>query len=155
VPCISWFDDINDTELNDLIPHFERLATVDSVYSILKQSNTPSISNSTFSNKFQPQSVVFSSNLPMNNYEDDLNQQVPIIQTQSVIYQVQPPMIQSTSNSNNKTDDQNSNDHNNTNNNFNYILNENKILLSIDLMMASKQQQLDQEKKLELDKNQS
>lgn len=40
VPCTSWFDDIHDRELLDLIPFFERLAAADSVYSVLKQQPT-------------------------------------------------------------------------------------------------------------------
>lgn len=37
VPVASWFDDMSDTELLDLIPFFERLSKVDSVYTVLKQ----------------------------------------------------------------------------------------------------------------------
>ncbi|KAK2723001.1 carboxy-terminal domain RNA polymerase II polypeptide A small phosphatase 1-like [Artemia franciscana] len=36
VPVASWFDDLNDTELRDLIPFFERLAEVDNVYTVLR-----------------------------------------------------------------------------------------------------------------------
>lgn len=36
VPCQSWFDDMQDTELLDLIPFFESLAQVDNVYSVLR-----------------------------------------------------------------------------------------------------------------------
>lgn len=36
VPVASWFDDMSDTELLDLIPFFERLSKVDNVYSVLK-----------------------------------------------------------------------------------------------------------------------
>ncbi|XP_034429717.1 carboxy-terminal domain RNA polymerase II polypeptide A small phosphatase 1 isoform X2 [Hippoglossus hippoglossus] len=42
VPVVSWFDDMSDTELLDLIPFFERLSTVDDVYDILKQERTSS-----------------------------------------------------------------------------------------------------------------
>ncbi|CDW58891.1 NIF domain containing protein [Trichuris trichiura] len=42
VPVQSWFDDLNDTELLDLLPFLETLAKVDNVYSILKNSNQPS-----------------------------------------------------------------------------------------------------------------
>ncbi|KAK6166576.1 hypothetical protein SNE40_023233 [Patella caerulea] len=38
VPVASWFDDMADSELLDLIPFFEGLARVDSVYSVLKQT---------------------------------------------------------------------------------------------------------------------
>ncbi|XP_061686435.1 carboxy-terminal domain RNA polymerase II polypeptide A small phosphatase 1 [Syngnathoides biaculeatus] len=36
VPVASWFDDMSDTELLDLIPFFERLSKVDNVYTVLK-----------------------------------------------------------------------------------------------------------------------
>lgn len=39
VPCQSWFDDMQDTELSDLIPFFEGLAQVDDVYSVLRSTN--------------------------------------------------------------------------------------------------------------------
>ena len=34
----SWFDDMSDTELLDLIPLFERIATADSTYAVLHSS---------------------------------------------------------------------------------------------------------------------
>uniref|UniRef100_A0A667WIK1 Mitochondrial import inner membrane translocase subunit TIM50 n=1 Tax=Myripristis murdjan TaxID=586833 RepID=A0A667WIK1_9TELE len=42
VPVASWFDDMSDTELLDLIPFFERLSKVDNVYRVLKQQGTTS-----------------------------------------------------------------------------------------------------------------
>lgn len=39
VPVKSWFDDTSDTELHDLIPLFEKLSKVESVYSVLSNSN--------------------------------------------------------------------------------------------------------------------
>lgn len=39
VPVKSWFDDCTDSELLDLIPLFEKLSKVDSVYSVLCNSN--------------------------------------------------------------------------------------------------------------------
>eukprot|EP00063_Salmo_salar_P044538 XP_014019373.1 PREDICTED: uncharacterized protein LOC106581679 isoform X1 [Salmo salar] len=42
VPVASWFDDMADTELLDLIPFFERLSKVDDVYDTLKQQRTAS-----------------------------------------------------------------------------------------------------------------
>lgn len=39
VPVASWFDDMGDTELLDLLPLFETLAQVDDVYSVLRNSN--------------------------------------------------------------------------------------------------------------------
>lgn len=41
VPVKSWFDDASDGELQDLIPLFEKLSKVDSVYSVLCNSNQP------------------------------------------------------------------------------------------------------------------
>jgi len=41
VPVASWFDDTSDTELLYLIPFFERLATVENVYTVLRNSNHP------------------------------------------------------------------------------------------------------------------
>lgn len=38
----SWFDDTCDTELLDLIPLFEKLSKVDSVYTILCSKNSNS-----------------------------------------------------------------------------------------------------------------
>ncbi|XP_052235165.1 CTD small phosphatase-like protein isoform X2 [Dreissena polymorpha] len=40
VPCQSWFDDMQDTELLDLIPFFEGLAKVDDVYSVLRNTSS-------------------------------------------------------------------------------------------------------------------
>jgi RNA polymerase II subunit A small phosphatase-like protein len=39
VPVASWFDDMTDTELSDLIPFFEKLSKVDNVYSVLRNPN--------------------------------------------------------------------------------------------------------------------
>lgn len=129
VPCTSWFDDSHDTELLDLIPYFEKLATCDSVYSVLKQqSNTSSMQNSlnhqmAHGGNYQPQSTIYAQQ--QQSYDE--NQQVPSSQLQSLIYQQQQGQQISSQNNENTT---------------NYSLNENKILLSIDLMMAKKQQQL-------------
>uniref|UniRef100_A0AAV2L6I6 Mitochondrial import inner membrane translocase subunit TIM50 n=1 Tax=Knipowitschia caucasica TaxID=637954 RepID=A0AAV2L6I6_KNICA len=41
VPVASWFDDMSDTELLDLIPFFEKLSKVDNIYTVLKQQSTP------------------------------------------------------------------------------------------------------------------
>lgn len=45
VPVKSWFDDTSDSELLDLIPLFEKLSKVDSVYTILCSNNSNSNSN--------------------------------------------------------------------------------------------------------------
>ncbi|XP_046676216.1 phosphatase Herzog [Homalodisca vitripennis] len=41
VPVASWFDDMTDTEMLDLIPFFEKLSKVDNVYAVLCNSNHP------------------------------------------------------------------------------------------------------------------
>lgn len=41
VPVASWFDDMNDSELMDLIPFFEKLSKMDNVYTVLCNSNHP------------------------------------------------------------------------------------------------------------------
>lgn len=42
VPVASWFDNMADTELLDLLPFFEGLSRVDDVYSVLRQHRTSS-----------------------------------------------------------------------------------------------------------------
>ena len=37
IPVASWFDNMSDTELHDLLPFFEQLSRVDDVYSVLRQ----------------------------------------------------------------------------------------------------------------------
>ncbi|XP_040496590.1 carboxy-terminal domain RNA polymerase II polypeptide A small phosphatase 1 isoform X3 [Ursus maritimus] len=37
VPVASWFDNMSDTELHDLLPFFEQLSRVEDVYSVLRQ----------------------------------------------------------------------------------------------------------------------
>lgn len=41
VPVASWFDDMTDSELLDLIPFFEKLSKMDNVYTVLCNSNHP------------------------------------------------------------------------------------------------------------------
>ena len=41
VPVTSWFDDMSDTELLDLIPFFTELSKIDNVYTILRNANSP------------------------------------------------------------------------------------------------------------------
>ncbi|KAI5639648.1 NLI interacting factor-like phosphatase domain-containing protein [Phthorimaea operculella] len=53
VPVASWFDDMTDSELLDLIPFFEKLSKVDSVYTVLRNSNHPY--NPTQQNNVTPQ----------------------------------------------------------------------------------------------------
>ncbi|XP_038138860.1 dentin sialophosphoprotein-like [Cyprinodon tularosa] len=42
VPVVSWFDDMSDTELLDLIPFFESLSKADDIYDVLKKQRTSS-----------------------------------------------------------------------------------------------------------------
>uniref|UniRef100_A0A914RR96 FCP1 homology domain-containing protein n=1 Tax=Parascaris equorum TaxID=6256 RepID=A0A914RR96_PAREQ len=39
IPVQSWFDDVNDVELLEIIPLLEQLASVESIYSVLRNSN--------------------------------------------------------------------------------------------------------------------
>ncbi|KAL1425456.1 hypothetical protein MTO96_003534 [Rhipicephalus appendiculatus] len=39
VPVGSWFDDMSDTELRDLMPFFDKLSRVEDVYTVLRNSN--------------------------------------------------------------------------------------------------------------------
>ena len=147
VSCTSWFDDMHDRELLDLIPHFERLAASDSVYSILKQSKSSNFNNllnnpltSSNNHNYQQQSLIYAQQQQVNYDESASNQQVPSQQQQShsIIYQQQQ-------HTNNEHCELKETKNASMLNNYNYLLNENKILLSIDLMMATKQQQLQQQ----------
>ncbi|VDN50130.1 unnamed protein product [Dracunculus medinensis] len=39
IPVQSWFDDVNDVELLDILPLLEELASVDNIYSVLRNCN--------------------------------------------------------------------------------------------------------------------
>lgn len=52
VPVASWFDNMGDTELRDLIPFFEKLSRVDNIYTVLRNANH--VSTSPFSNDHEP-----------------------------------------------------------------------------------------------------
>ncbi|CAD6216473.1 GSCOCG00004636001-RA-CDS [Cotesia congregata] len=41
VPVASWFDDMTDSELLDLIPFFEKLSNVENIYTVLCNSKHP------------------------------------------------------------------------------------------------------------------
>lgn len=45
VPVTSWFDDMSDTELRDLIPFFETLGKADNIYNFLHNCNHPHLTN--------------------------------------------------------------------------------------------------------------
>lgn len=44
VPVASWFDNVHDTELRDLIPFFEKLSKVENIYTVLRNANHVSLS---------------------------------------------------------------------------------------------------------------
>ena len=46
MPVASWFDDMNDRELLDLIPFLENISKVDSVYRILNDATNKGGGNS-------------------------------------------------------------------------------------------------------------
>jgi len=169
VACTSWFEDPRDNELIHLIPHFENLAKVDSVYSILKNSNQQHQHHHHFSllqtmnnlpsalfrhsnhNK-QQQQLIKQHHDDMRYDESMHNQQVPSTTTtaynqqQSIIYQQQQQQHVVNNNLSNYSGEIDANNtsavYNRNNPNLNkYILNENKILLSIDMMNANKTQQ--------------
>lgn len=55
VPVASWFEDMNDRELLDLIPFLEQLSKVDGVYRLLKEAfNKSPDQNNSFNKKQQP-----------------------------------------------------------------------------------------------------
>lgn len=47
VPVASWFDNVTDTELRDLIPFFEKLSKVENIYTVLRNANHVSLSPGT------------------------------------------------------------------------------------------------------------
>ena len=63
MPVASWFDDMSDTELQDLIPFLERLSKADSIYTVLegvKQNKLLSQINSSLGRPTQqPQSLPY------------------------------------------------------------------------------------------------
>jgi TFIIF-interacting CTD phosphatase-like protein len=157
VACTSWFDDMHDTELMDLIPHFERLASVDSVYSILKNQNHKH-NHHLHGLHHQQQQLAMHYHLQQqfiqqhqqqhqNDENKNIIQQVaapptPPTSPQSLIYQVQQPLQNNINHNNNNNKDillptppesPSVNKFNNSNTN-------NKAMLSIDLTMANKQQ---------------
>ncbi|XP_063216095.1 carboxy-terminal domain RNA polymerase II polypeptide A small phosphatase 1 isoform X1 [Bacillus rossius redtenbacheri] len=70
VPVASWFDDMTDSELLDLIPFFEKLSKMENVYTVLCNSNHP------YNRNFSPTTVDIiseqqqqqQSNLQVNNH---------------------------------------------------------------------------------------
>lgn len=58
MPVASWFDDMSDTELRDLIPFFDKLSKMDSVYTVLMNTNHPTNSTISQNQIFQSSSQV-------------------------------------------------------------------------------------------------
>ncbi|RWS09972.1 carboxy-terminal domain RNA polymerase II polypeptide A small phosphatase 1-like protein [Dinothrombium tinctorium] len=56
VPVASWFDDMSDTELRDLIPFFEKLSKSDNVHTVLKNANHSLHTSVALQQQHQPQS---------------------------------------------------------------------------------------------------
>lgn len=81
VPVASWFDDMQDSELMDLIPFFEKLSSVESVYSVLCNSNHPYNSTNSPSSQLQ--------HLP-HDEEEERRQQQQQQQQQQMSYQHHP-----------------------------------------------------------------
>jgi len=151
VACQSWFDDAHDTELRDLIPYFERLAHVDSVYTILKQQKLAAAAAAAAAGQHhhhQHQSLShliaaacggsFVTSLANDSSANEADSVVPGSSQppspNAVIYQMQAPPTSPPPVANLQSTPS-------TINNLNYLINENKMLLSIDMMMAKQQQQ--------------
>ncbi|CAL8069956.1 unnamed protein product [Orchesella dallaii] len=73
VPVASWFDDSTDTELLYLIPFFERLSSVENVYTVLRNSNHP------YNSINKENSIVNgpSSSVALREYNQDRNNGTP------------------------------------------------------------------------------
>ena len=124
VPCTSWFDDMHDSELMELIPHFERLAATDNIYALLKPQPSPTntmnngqlnhgqmmtAATSRFAQPAATSLYIHHQHLQLQQQQQqqqqqhDENQQVPNLpppQAQSLIYQVQPPQYNTSANLN-------------------------------------------------------
>ncbi|KDR16246.1 carboxy-terminal domain RNA polymerase II polypeptide A small phosphatase 1 [Zootermopsis nevadensis] len=68
VPVASWFDDMTDSELLDLIPFFEKLSKVDNVYTVLCNSNHPCNTSPTSGLMNQSPPPQQHNNLQVNNH---------------------------------------------------------------------------------------
>lgn len=68
VPVASWFDDMTDSELLDLIPFFEKLSKVDNVYTVLCNSNHPYNTTPAPAPGLITQQQLQHSNLQINNH---------------------------------------------------------------------------------------
>lgn len=73
VPVASWFEDMNDRELLEMIPFLEQLSQVDSVYRLLKEANNKSSSSITH----QHQSVVLDTTQQHNSFNNKKQQPPP------------------------------------------------------------------------------
>ncbi|KAH8379757.1 hypothetical protein KR009_006982 [Drosophila setifemur] len=85
VPVKSWFDDVTDCELRELIPLFEKLSKVDSVYSVLCNSNQP-LNNQSNQQHPHPQELQQAPN-QLNHQQHQQQQQQQTISATTVITQ--------------------------------------------------------------------
>ncbi|EDX10624.1 GD12523 [Drosophila simulans] len=85
VPVKSWFDDVTDCELRELIPLFEKLSKVDSVYSVLCNSNQP-LNNQT-NQQQHPQELQQAPNQLHQQHQQQQQQQQQTISATTVITQ--------------------------------------------------------------------
>ncbi|XP_067643171.1 phosphatase Herzog isoform X1 [Eurosta solidaginis] len=76
VPVKSWFDDTNDSELLELIPLFEKLSKVDSVYSVLCNSNNPLNNVAKINNTNQQQMSTPQAHMQHNNQQQQQQQSI-------------------------------------------------------------------------------
>lgn len=144
IACQSWFDDAHDTELRDLIPFFERLASVDSVYTVLKQGQAlsqPRHHHHMGGGHHHALAHFIATACGAGSGDDGVvpNQASPP-PANAVIYQFQQPAAVTTDPPPPPPPPLPARP--SALNNLNYLINENKMLLSIDMMMATKQQQL-------------
>ncbi|KAM7359029.1 CTD small phosphatase herzog isoform 2-T2 [Cochliomyia hominivorax] len=90
VPVKSWFDDASDCELLELIPLFEKLSKVDSVYSVLCNSNNPLNNQQQQQQQQQPQNQQQLQPTPqhqMNQQQQQQQQQQQTITATTIITQ--------------------------------------------------------------------
>lgn len=97
----SWFDDMSDTELRDLVPFFEKLSQVDNVYSVLRSG----CGGQTNQNSFQANHMLQATNganAVLNQQQQALqllsmnasNSNNPISSVGNVMHQQQQPSMQ-------------------------------------------------------------
>ena len=53
VPVASWFDNMSDMELHDLVPFFDKLSRVDDIYTVLRSENIAATTSPQSQNQYQ------------------------------------------------------------------------------------------------------